>query len=54
MNIEVRQGIRYFAVRNDGKRDAGCGLVIDVCDDLTYVLPVDVVCKKWCSCDLLL
>lgn len=46
MNIEVRQGIRYFAVRNDGKRDAGCGLVIDVCDDLTYVLPVDVVCKN--------
>lgn len=45
MNIEVRQGIKYFAVRDDGKRDMGWGLVIDVCDDLVRVLPVDAICR---------
>ena len=46
MNIEVRQGIKYYVITNEGKRAVKIGLVIDVCDDLAYVFPVDAVCKN--------
>lgn len=41
----MRQGIKYYVITDEGKRDAGCGLVIDVCDDVAYVLLVVAICK---------